>query len=354
MRALWLLWLRVFSAIAVPTNYTIDDASGLVKYLGSEMYCVGCTSATFSDLEVDQSKVNQGTMSIWATSGGAMEFNFTGFALHVFIILSPVVTEPQLNFSLDGVHVGTKNQEASPVTAAYNVSAYTNTSIPDGAHTFRMDVGSALTTSPACVFDYAIYTSDLLDNTSSSSAGQTGSITLSSSSHTPSITSSSAKKKPPVGAIVGAVAGAVALIFQAFELSKEPVGAPPVMAQARPLSPEQAQSAAASPTAVDPSQPIHLTSPATQEDGGLAEKVRLLTEQLQQLREQVQGGSTVAAPETAALERSLSLMKREQTQALQQHRLGSRVTDALVHTDSGLRLTAGRAVDELPPTYVAD
>lgn len=67
-------------------------------------------------------------------------------------------------------------------------------------------------------------------------------------------------------------------------------------------------------------------------------------------------GSSAKGSESASRARSLSMMKRDQTRALQdhEHSVGVGVSDTLVHTDSGLRLTAGRVVDEVPPSYVAD
>ncbi|KAJ7662714.1 hypothetical protein DFH06DRAFT_357154 [Mycena polygramma] len=97
------------------------------------------------------------------------------------------------------------------------------------------------------------------------------------------------------------------------------------------------------------------TIPSEQEDVGLAEQMRLLKEEVQQLRQQVRGNSsTPADSSTPPLGRSLSTMKREQTRALQQQGRGSTdVTDTLMYTESGVRLTAGRAEDDLPPSYVA-
>jgi hypothetical protein len=67
-------------------------------------------------------------------------------------------------------------------------------------------------------------------------------------------------------------------------------------------------------------------------------------------------GSSAEGSESASRARSLSMMKRDQTRALHDHErgVGVGVSDTLVHTDSGLRLTAGRVVDEVPPSYVAD
>ncbi|KAJ6568668.1 hypothetical protein B0H19DRAFT_1133759 [Mycena capillaripes] len=67
-------------------------------------------------------------------------------------------------------------------------------------------------------------------------------------------------------------------------------------------------------------------------------------------------GSGAEGSESASRAPSLEMMKRDQTRALQDHQrgVGVGVRDMLVHTDSGLRLMAGRVVDEVPPSYVAD
>jgi hypothetical protein len=67
-------------------------------------------------------------------------------------------------------------------------------------------------------------------------------------------------------------------------------------------------------------------------------------------------GSSAETWESASRARSLSMMKRDQIRALQddERGVGVGVSDTLVHTDSGLRLTAGRVVDEVPPSYVVD
>ncbi|KAJ7662716.1 hypothetical protein DFH06DRAFT_1190672 [Mycena polygramma] len=415
MRVLWLLWLRVLTVIAVPKNNTIDDASGLVNYLGSSMFCAQCPAETL-DAAVEHynfnaREIHNDTLSSFQINvGGQLEFNFTGTALYIFLALPEQNTWPPLRFSLDGIQVGSRDpgNPSSVSIAAYNVSVYSNSSIPDGAHTFRMDVAAGVS-GQIFFFDYAIYTSNDPDPSSSSvslssgttlsssSVSQSSGTTLPSSSHTLPISADAPKKKPPVGAIAGAVIGAVALICmlvvglifarrmkrkrrnildldrsgppstETLGFSKEPI-APPVMGDAELPSPDvlgvsKVDTPAAgtdvlslaSSAPVEPPQPKEPIIPTEHDEPGVKEEVRALREELQQLKQQMQGGINAAAgSDNTSLSRSLSTMKREQTQALQQHGLGSHVTDALVHTDSGLRLTAGRAVDELPPTYVAD
>ncbi|KAJ6522218.1 hypothetical protein DFH09DRAFT_1330697 [Mycena vulgaris] len=65
--------------------------------------------------------------------------------------------------------------------------------------------------------------------------------------------------------------------------------------------------------------------------------------------------TSAAGSETASFAGcSLSKMKREQVRVVRETQAGYETADAFVHTDGGLQLTAGRVVDDLPPTYVAD
>jgi hypothetical protein len=89
-----------------------------------------------------------------------------------------------------------------------------------------------------------------------------------------------------------------------------------------------------------------------QDSVGIAEQLRALEVQLPKQHAE---GSTARSETNVSVGRSLSTMKREQTRVVQnQAGYSSGVVDSLVHGDSGLRLTAGRMVDELPPTYVAE
>lgn len=89
----------------------------------------------------------------------------------------------------------------------------------------------------------------------------------------------------------------------------------------------------------------------------LAEELRVVKDQLHRLAERVDGSSTaVSYTDATFLRPSLSMMKRDQTRNIRNQRPASVAHDALVHTDRGLRLTAGSRdlVDELPPNYVAE
>ncbi|KAJ7487073.1 hypothetical protein FB451DRAFT_1228680 [Mycena latifolia] len=88
-----------------------------------------------------------------------------------------------------------------------------------------------------------------------------------------------------------------------------------------------------------------------EQDATMAARVRILEEEVQRLRTQ-EGSAARSGP--SSLVRPLSTMKREQTQIALESQQGHLAGDLFVHTDSGLRLTAGRVLSEAPPTYVAD
>lgn len=99
-------------------------------------------------------------------------------------------------------------------------------------------------------------------------------------------------------------------------------------------------------------------SPGDQIAAALAAQVRALEAQVQQLMtERTERGArtdSTAGSDVSLPARSLLTMKREQTRAVRNHQEGYSGADSLLHTDSGLRLTVGRIVDELPPTYAAE
>ncbi|KAJ7662762.1 hypothetical protein DFH06DRAFT_357736 [Mycena polygramma] len=388
MRSLWFLFhvLHVLLAAAGQTNHSIDDASGLVNYSPlSAMGCVGCKDASLAQLQV--SEAHNGTLSLFSPLPVTMELNFTGTALYIFFALQESIGLWELTFSLDGVQVGS-NSTPFVRPAEYNVSVYTNTSLSDGFHRFVMNLDPTPlldgSVGGPMAFDYALYTSNDPD-LGSGSPSSTTQATLLPSSNPPSHPS----KKAPVGAIAGAIVGTLVLVVafilafmavqrarrkkrrntpgmeesgqlstDALVVSKEvlapatsPSGPVEVYTTDHIRSPlmDTLDTAHVPPPPVEPLPTEAMTSVATQEE------FRLLREQLEQLRQRMDGSSAVTTgSETASLERSLSTMKREQTRALQSQGQGGNVTDTLVHTDSGLRLTAGRAVNELPPSYVAD
>ncbi|KAJ7187386.1 hypothetical protein C8R46DRAFT_1184986 [Mycena filopes] len=333
----------------------------------------------------------------------SLEFSFTGTDIYLFIAIPAVGTiygftvsagggknslgypdSVSLEFiTLDGKDL--PNTPAFPVLTSpqYSYCPWSITNLANGPHTVSMNTGPIM-------LDSIVYTSNdpdpsssdtptlTIDTSSSTSAtpsvasshtvtSTTGtSTTIGTSSSTGATPSGSAAvlashNKPPIGAIAGGVVGGAALILALV------VG---WMLSRRAKHAKERTTPAMEESASPPDNPLLTQSPAVtvpttrksepaSQDAVSAEQFRLLQEEVRQLRQQRAGsstaGSSIAGSDTASLGRSLSIMKREQTRALVEHgERGDGVTDTLVHTDSGLRLTAGRTVDELPPTYVAD
>ncbi|KAJ6473404.1 hypothetical protein C8R47DRAFT_1295073 [Mycena vitilis] len=234
-------------------------------------------------------------------------------------------------------------------------------------------------------FDYALY---YTSNDPDLGSGSPSSTALPSPSHP-----SRPSKTAPVGAIVGAVVGALLLLAFIFaflwslqrvvQRARKKRRNSPGMEESGQLATDAlVVSKEVLPPATPPSDPVeasmidntgspfidtldtaHVPPPLVEPPPSdpmpsvaAQDEVRILREQLEQSKQRVDGGSATAmGQKNASLGRSLSTMKREQTRVLQpQLGPGNYVTDTLFHTDSGLRLTAGRAVDELPPSYVAD
>ncbi|KAJ7938869.1 hypothetical protein B0H13DRAFT_2301075 [Mycena leptocephala] len=339
MRSWWFLLVLVLPLAAVQTNQTIDDASPLVQKTAPSN-CPNCTDAKFWGL--DTSRLFDHTFSVFTE----LELNFTGTGLYMFIVVPSTDNQTGFDFTMDGVAFARRFNTAPQKTPQYNVSAYTNTSIPNGPHTFRMGMSTDFDLG---FFDYAIFTSDDPDPIASSSSQTPGPGTPTGSSRT-----STPHKKRPVTEIAGGVVGGAALLLVFFVGLMFESGSP--SSNALIISKEAVTPA---PDAMPPAQPPQVNSaapPSEQDNAGVtAEQFRILQEELQQLRQRIEGSSTtVSATRSESPGRSLSTMKREQTRALVEHARGSGVTDTLVHTNSGLRLTAGRVADDPPPTYVAD
>ncbi|KAI0640259.1 hypothetical protein C8Q77DRAFT_1045389, partial [Trametes polyzona] len=97
--------------------------------------------------------------------------SFTGSAVYVFYILAnttvnldteaasmdAIVRPARLTFLLDDDLVGSfEHTPLGNVDVQYNVPVYTNTSVPQGLHTLRIETTGPAT--PSVLFDYIIYT----------------------------------------------------------------------------------------------------------------------------------------------------------------------------------------------------
>ncbi|KAJ7107505.1 hypothetical protein C8R44DRAFT_858006 [Mycena epipterygia] len=372
--ALFSACLSLFLArtvLAALRNHSIDDAGPLVRYIPStDGLCVGCAPID----QYDHSELNNGTVTTYSVVDDsdvvrAIEMNFTGSAIYIYLAAAwvPTVLNQQCGFLLDGAIVGDPAiffTTTSASTARYNILAYANTSMPDGAHTFQIVLSQKTTVN----FDYAIYSSSNDPETTSSSvtpsATSNRSISVSVTTAPPA---STPKKKITVAAIVGGVVGIVGAIAFSLALASTILLCPRSRRRRTNTSPSIKEvplpplGGAVTTKHPPPAQPGGHTVGLDEEDGAaednaaaLVAQVRALKAQVQRLKSERAVDSRTAGSDTAPVPRSLSTMKRAQTRAVRAHQAGYTETDALVHTDSGLRLTAGRVVEELPPTYVAD
>ncbi|KAJ7451364.1 hypothetical protein FB451DRAFT_707408 [Mycena latifolia] len=336
-------------ADTVPTNHTIDDAGPLVEWVpDTQGLCIGCGGSSF-----DASQLHNGTVTEFANTTPnqwTLGFNFTGTAIYIFFAL-PSDAAPQAGgFRLDTTQLGIFDFTSPGTDGQYNMLAYSNTSIPDGTHRFFIDVSP----SQQVNFDYAIYTS----NDPASSPTATTAPADQISTHQQSM---AAVAGGTVGVLV-LLGIAVALVFFCFHGRKrQKLGR--VAAETKVLSSDHigsTQSPRATPrqrhnVRVDLEVGAVLLDNSDTDTAGEVERLRAQIQRL--VAERGEGGvSSVASTDaTAGARRSLSTMKRAQTQAIREHETGyAMAADTLVHTDSGLRLTAGRVVEELPPTYVPE
>ncbi|KAJ7934765.1 hypothetical protein B0H13DRAFT_1854761 [Mycena leptocephala] len=326
---------------AVLTNHTIDDqAPSGVVYLPA-----GDRQTTLQDpghaIDFDRTKLFNGTVSYFSdiTNNNLIQVNFTGNAIYVFAAVpfggDDVTLGAQCLFLIDSVVV---HEYSANSSGAYNISAYSNGSIPDGAHTLEMELPSLLNGN-VFALDYIVYTSNDSDPMGSSTSGHE---TSTSSSSGPSSGASTAtqNKRIHIPAIVGTVVAVIAAFLAGLLLCW------------RAFRRRTIRRSSFSDNSAFGGALMSGDQPTLEPDApSLAQELQTLKEEFRQFRQQAEGSSS----ETTSVMRSLSTMKRDQTRALQDRLESYEATDSLVHTNGGLRLTAGRqAVDELPPTYVED
>ncbi|KAJ6498398.1 hypothetical protein C8R47DRAFT_1212095 [Mycena vitilis] len=355
------LWLGLLTSIvlAVPTNHTIDDAGPFATYIPStDGLCVGCAPSP----KWDPSQLTNGTVTNYPDTDNvkrAIELNFTGTAIYIYFAAPAAAIDlsQQCGWFLDGTAVGTPFllTTHAGATGQYNILAYSNTSLPAGSHSFQIQISA----NTAVNFDRALYTSDdPLSTASSTTTSQTS--TTSSPAKTSAAAVDASKKKAPTAAIAGGVVGGLAgllAIIGVVWLSRrrqrpqDPEdGVPPAMEElAQPRGGPTSGGAA-------PQRESALPVGADGDEAAaiLAAKVIALEAEVQQMKsEREEGSSSVANTDVTAPTRSLSTMKRVQAHTVRNYEDGYTGADAVVHTDSGVRLTAARA-DELPPTYAPE
>ncbi|KAJ7676656.1 hypothetical protein DFH06DRAFT_1168764 [Mycena polygramma] len=401
MRACWFLPVFILPVLTVPTNHTLDDIDPSLQYLplpagADNLQCLGCqTPEDFQRYGLDPSQLFDGTFSAFPLPEGITNFvlppgdpgvllKFTGTAIYLFIAVpnSTVSQSEQIiyNFALDSVTDPVPFTFQPQDTAQYNVVAYAKEGLSDGQHSLNMDIGQSI-----LVFDRAVYTSNDPDAivaapatsiAASSSGNPSSSVLASTSSSSSSVPTASAlgestgssaaaevtsnptvtTKKVSGGAVAGVVVGILALILAClvgFMLSRR--------AKRRAATPRMEESGSVPPPfvwknfrATTDDGTSETTAENEEDRPEAADRLRVLKEEVQRLEQQAGSSAAGSVASPPGLGRSLSTMKREQTLALQDQERRVEVVDTLVHTDSGLRLTAGRVVDELPPTYVAD
>ncbi|KAJ6585914.1 hypothetical protein B0H19DRAFT_1228129 [Mycena capillaripes] len=331
---LWLLPLVILGISAVPTNRTVDDGDPLVQYLepgiAADSYCHRCSGTVYG---LDNTQLVNHTVSVFtaprnlASARPAVQISFTGTAIYIFFAMPP--------FGGGGGH------QCCTASSYWTV--------------FKLPATDAF---DSLFFDYAIYTVDteappisgstsLVSGSTSPASSSTSPLTGTSSSGTPGPESNPSSGKDRVPIAAGIAGGIVILLATAAGLS--------LWKRARRRNLERTS---ALEKADPPGGTLAPIEQAGQEATALAEELRIVKEQLHRLAQRVDGNSAAAsdADATVPLRPSLSTMKRDQTRSIRDQRPGSVAHDALVHTDSGLRLTAGRGslVDELPPNYVAE
>ncbi|KAJ7836021.1 hypothetical protein B0H13DRAFT_2423529 [Mycena leptocephala] len=343
-----LILLQIFLLVCSEQNITIDDTSPLINYNGIQFIERCSAEIPCVNEGLDLSKYHNSTLT--KAHGGSITVNFTGTAIYAFFALdNPFLDE---TFSIDGV--AADHKDTTPGwTQAYNVTVFRVTSLDSGPHFLNMSASSV----GSFFLDYVIITQVvLLCSATSTSPISSASTTVSPSSTMPSASapadSAVRQTKLSMGAIAGIGVGAAfisVMIAVAIYLCL----------RARKLAARAGDGHSSQP-------PPHATgtipSPTATE---LVAEMRMMRSQVERLaadQRALQRGSTTStfseleSPTTSrdflTVSRSVSMMKRDQSRALRA--TNATATNSIVHTDGGLRLTAGTAPDEIPPQYVPE
>ncbi|KAJ7774077.1 hypothetical protein B0H16DRAFT_1684976 [Mycena metata] len=236
--------------------------------------------------------------------------------------------------------------------AAQYLCVWAATGILDGAHTLQVDSGGT-----PLLFDQFVYTSNDPDPTLAPS------MPTSAPSASTAIPASigNSHKHAPVGAMAGGVVGGIAAILAILGANHTAGYDKPrrVAAGYTDFEPWTLNSNPQNSAFTEEPQSPTSTLAVKEPDGTrLAEQVRFFAEHVEKIqRTSVVGSSSTSSgsDNNTGVRRSLSTMKRDETRSLMSVERDSVVGDMLVHTDSGVRLSApaGRVMDELPPTYEA-
>ncbi|KZT29685.1 hypothetical protein NEOLEDRAFT_1055629 [Neolentinus lepideus HHB14362 ss-1] len=170
---LLLRFLAVYVVLGVrgQTWRHIDDSDGdpytglMPTYSPTDKWspgqgCPGCFAQPDKN-SAFQGSWHDGTFHSNDTQPLSISFNFTGIALNVYCIMDNQIgytTLTALTFTLDEDTVGPPFTHSPDPTAPpfqYNVSVYSNSSIPNGLHQFTMS--AAENNDSLVLFDYAAY-----------------------------------------------------------------------------------------------------------------------------------------------------------------------------------------------------
>ncbi|KAH7874868.1 uncharacterized protein C8R40DRAFT_1170977 [Lentinula edodes] len=152
----------------------------------------------------------------------SISFDFIGTAIYIFFILSNdpnpgISTSTLANFTLDGTLVSTfshsPNSSSSAPSFYFNESAlaFSETGMKNSSHQMVIST-SGLSSNYWLNFDYALYTFQRPDTTTSSVSSSSSSSSSSASSTTDYSSSQSDSKTVSAGAIAGGVIGGVAAL----------------------------------------------------------------------------------------------------------------------------------------------
>ncbi|KAF9497096.1 hypothetical protein BDN71DRAFT_636153 [Pleurotus eryngii] len=172
LRIIYLLYFLTIAA-AAPRNITIDDELGdeLTGNRPSFSPLLGWAQGAVCDgcLKLDPGKTIQRTWHAHTRRSNetwsAVSFPFTGTAVFVYCILANNLTGitalANYSFFLDGAEVGRFiHVPENGSDFQYNVLVYSNTSVPNGNHTFQLLADSNVNDT-LILFDYAQYTLDI-------------------------------------------------------------------------------------------------------------------------------------------------------------------------------------------------
>ncbi|KAJ8695343.1 hypothetical protein PTI98_007948 [Pleurotus ostreatus] len=172
LRIIYLLYILTVAA-AAPRNITIDDELGdeLTGNRPSFSPLLGWAQGAVCDgcLKLDAGQTIQRTWHDHThrsnETRSAVSFPFSGTAVFVYCILANnltgITTLANYSFFLDGAEVGRFiHVPENGSDFQYNVLVYSNTSVPNGNHTFQLLADSNVSDT-LILFDYAQYTLDI-------------------------------------------------------------------------------------------------------------------------------------------------------------------------------------------------